>query len=104
MTHSVGIRRARSHRSFVRTLPQLLTAAVESDPDAIAVVVADSTGPVADLTYAELDAESAPLARLLIQRGIGSEDLVAVAAAPSLEAVIAVWAVAQTGAADRKST
>ncbi|MDR7170987.1 amino acid adenylation domain-containing protein [Nocardia kruczakiae] len=83
----------------MRTLPQLLTAAVESDPDAIAVVVADSTGPVADLTYAELDAESAPLARLLIQRGIGSEDLVAVAAAPSLEAVIAIWAVAQTGAA-----
>ncbi|WP_189594919.1 condensation domain-containing protein [Nocardia cerradoensis] len=83
----------------MRTLPQLLTAAVESDPDAIAVVVADGTGPVADLTYAELDAESAPLARLLIQRGIGSEDRVAVAAPPSLEAVIAIWAVAQTGAA-----
>ncbi|MFH5211396.1 amino acid adenylation domain-containing protein, partial [Antrihabitans sp. NCIMB 15449] len=42
---------------------------------------------------------SSQLARVLIERGIGAEDLVAVAIQRSIESVLAVWAVAKTGAA-----
>ncbi|WP_216903334.1 AMP-binding protein, partial [Nocardia alni] len=90
--------RSRGRRTRVITLPQLLSTAVEADPDAVAVAVADATATLAELTYAELDERSTRLARLLIARGIGPEDLVAVAAPRSLEAVIALWAVAKCGA------
>ncbi|SUE14960.1 non-ribosomal peptide synthetase [Rhodococcus gordoniae] len=75
-------------------LPQLLAAAVERDPAATAVVFGDRS-----LTYAELDAASSRTARLLIDRGIGPEDVVAVSLARSIESVLAVWSVAKSGAA-----
>ncbi|MCZ1071271.1 non-ribosomal peptide synthetase [Rhodococcus sp. A5(2022)] len=75
-------------------LPQLLAAAVERDPAAAAVVFEDRT-----LSYGELDSASSRLARLLIQRGIGPEDVVAVASTRSIESVLSVWAVAKAGAA-----
>lgn len=90
--------RNRHRRTRVITLPQLLSTAVEADPDAVAVVVADADATLAELTYAELDERSTRLARLLIDRGIGPEDLVAIAVPRSLEAVIALWAVAKCGA------
>ncbi len=78
----------------VALLPQLLAAAVERDPAAPAVVFEDRT-----LSYGELDSASSRLARLLIRRGIGPEDVVAVAATRSIESVLSVWAVAKAGAA-----
>ncbi|MGW4245341.1 AMP-binding protein, partial [Nocardia sp. NPDC004722] len=82
----------------IPTLPQLLAAAVESDPHALALVLADETATVASVTYAELDERSTRLARLLIERGIGPGDLVAVGIPRSIESMLAVWAIAKTGA------
>ena len=87
-------RPARSRRSRTTTLPQLLTAAVDLDPTAAAVIC---DGAVT--TYAHLDAQSSRLARLLIDRGVGPEDFVALGIPRSRDHVIAIWAVAKTGAA-----
>ncbi|PPJ39467.1 non-ribosomal peptide synthetase [Nocardia nova] len=76
------------------TLPELLTAAVRRDPDASAVVFDGRR-----LSYRELDEYSNRLARLLIRRGVGPEDVVAVGIPRCPESVTAVWAVAKTGAA-----
>ncbi|WP_327099555.1 amino acid adenylation domain-containing protein [Nocardia vinacea] len=80
---------------------QLLGAAVESAADSIAIRY-NPTGEPADqreLTYTELDESSSRLARELIERGVGPGDLVAVGFTRSIESVLAVWAVAKTGAA-----
>nr|WP_281032636.1 non-ribosomal peptide synthetase [Nocardia araoensis] len=77
-----------------RTLPDLMAAAVAANPDGIAVVADDRT-----FSYAELDAASTQLARALIDRGAGPEALVAIAIRRSVESVLALWAVAKTGAA-----
>ncbi|WP_280450250.1 non-ribosomal peptide synthetase [Nocardia cyriacigeorgica] len=76
------------------TLAQLIAAAVVSDPDAVAVVEGERT-----LTYRAMDEQSSRLARLLIGAGIGAEDVVAVAIPRSADSMLAVWAVAKTGAA-----
>nr|WP_302660082.1 non-ribosomal peptide synthetase [Rhodococcus sp. SGAir0479] len=76
------------------TLPVLLGASVGVDPGAVAVVCGDRCW-----TYGELDARSNRLARLLIGRGVGPESCVAVGLRRSLESVLAVWAVAKSGAA-----
>ncbi|MET7772350.1 amino acid adenylation domain-containing protein [Nocardia sp. NPDC005366] len=75
-------------------LPDLLAAAVAVYPDGVAVVDGART-----LTYRELDEQSNRLARMLIQAGAAPEGLVAVAVRRSMESVLAVWAVAKTGAA-----
>ncbi|MGQ4599743.1 amino acid adenylation domain-containing protein [Nocardia sp. R6R-6] len=82
----------------VALLPDLLAAAVEENPDGIAVVTADESESLDELEYAELDDRSTRLARMLIARGIGPEDLVAVGIPRSLESVLAVWAIVKTGA------
>ncbi|PPJ04991.1 non-ribosomal peptide synthetase [Nocardia cyriacigeorgica] len=92
------VRPTRIRRPRVTTLPQLLATAVEANPGGVAVTYADATTSLGSLTYAELDERSTRLAHLLIARGIGPEDLVAVGIPRSLESVIAVWAVAKTGA------
>ncbi|WP_369639951.1 amino acid adenylation domain-containing protein, partial [Nocardia sp. JMUB6875] len=76
------------------TLPRLLTAAAECNPTGIAL----RSGARA-LTYAELDERSTRLARVLIGRGLGPGDRVVLALPRSIEAVVAVWAVAKSGAA-----
>ncbi|MFE7802167.1 amino acid adenylation domain-containing protein, partial [Nocardia sp. NPDC057440] len=76
------------------TLADLLTTAVAQDPDAAAVVFDGR-----QLTYRELDERSNRLARLLIQRGIGPEDVVAIGMPRSPDSILAVWAVAKSGAA-----
>ncbi|WP_083873953.1 non-ribosomal peptide synthetase [Nocardia paucivorans] len=91
-------RPARVRRPRVTTLPQLMATAVEANPDGTAVVFADAVDSSGALTYAQLDARSNRLARLLIDRGIGPEDLVAVGVPRSVSSVVAVWAVAKTGA------
>ncbi|MEV0340095.1 amino acid adenylation domain-containing protein [Nocardia sp. NPDC050713] len=75
-------------------LPKLLAAAVADNPDGVAVI-----DGVTRLTYRELDEHANRLARVLIGAGAGPEELVAVAIRRSLPAVLAVWAVAKTGAA-----
>ncbi|MFI6362207.1 amino acid adenylation domain-containing protein [Nocardia sp. NPDC050630] len=80
---------------------QLLAAAVESAADSIAISY-NPTGEPADqreLTYTEVDESSSRLARELIARGIGPGDVVAVGFTRSIESVLAVWAIAKTGAA-----
>ncbi|MFF2113555.1 amino acid adenylation domain-containing protein [Rhodococcus koreensis] len=76
------------------TLDRLLTAAVESHPEAIAV--RDRGRAV---SYAELDCRANQVAAALIGQGIGPEILVAVAVPRSYESVLALWSVAKTGAA-----
>ncbi|AYF77084.1 amino acid adenylation domain-containing protein [Nocardia yunnanensis] len=99
MTRTARVRPTRTRRGpHIPTLPQLLATAVEADPGGLAVVLADADTTLAALTYAELDERSNRLARLLIARGIGPEDLVAVGIRRSIESVVAVWAVAKTGA------
>ncbi|MFI2475733.1 amino acid adenylation domain-containing protein [Nocardia xishanensis] len=75
-------------------LPLLLADAVAANPDGVAVV-----DGVTRLTYRELDEHSNRLARVLVGAGAGPEGLVAIAVRRSLDAVLAVWAVAKTGAA-----
>ncbi|MFG1794510.1 amino acid adenylation domain-containing protein [Nocardia sp. NPDC049149] len=98
MTRPTRVRPTRTRRPRVTTLPQLMAMAVEANPGGIGVALADATGTVAQLSYAELDEHSTRLARLLIGRGIGPEDLVAVGIPRSIESVVAVWAVAKAGA------
>ncbi|WP_194815468.1 non-ribosomal peptide synthetase [Nocardia sp. XZ_19_385] len=93
----LAVRRARAARvgpSRLRTLPQLLETAAGLDPEACAVRFAGR-----ELTYRELGAQSARLARVLIERGVGPGDRVVLALPRSIESVVAMWAVAQTGAA-----
>lgn len=52
-----------------------------------------------EITYADLDARSSALARRLIALGCGPEDAVAVLLPRSIDSVVAVWAIAKTGAA-----
>ncbi|WP_433202477.1 amino acid adenylation domain-containing protein [Nocardia sp. CA-107356] len=82
----------------VAMLPELLAAAVENNPDGVAVIFADAAQRLAEWEYVDLDDRSTRLARLLIERGIGPQDLVAVGIPRSPESVLAIWAVAKTGA------
>ncbi|MFD0360315.1 amino acid adenylation domain-containing protein [Nocardia sp. GCM10030253] len=75
-------------------LPDVFASAVGDNGDGIAVVAGDAT-----LSYAQLDERSSRLARVLIRRGAGPEHPVLVAAARSMESVVAWWAVVKTGAA-----
>lgn len=75
-------------------LVDLFEGAARECPDAVAV---RSEGR--ELTYAELDARANRLARMLIARGAGPERIVALAQHRCVESVLAVWAVAKTGAA-----
>ncbi|WP_433657309.1 amino acid adenylation domain-containing protein [Nocardia sp. CA-128927] len=78
----------------VRTLPEILAAGAAIDSDAIAVSVGELT-----MSYGELDAWSNRFARLLLNRGVGREVFVVLALTRSLESVVAVWALAKSGAA-----
>nr|WP_233434253.1 non-ribosomal peptide synthetase [Nocardia yamanashiensis] len=77
-----------------QSLAQIFTAAVDIDPDASALVY---RGQV--VSYAELDARSSRLARMLIELGVGPETFVALSIPRSVESLTAVFAVAKSGAA-----
>ncbi|MET8653479.1 amino acid adenylation domain-containing protein [Nocardia aurea] len=77
-----------------RTLAELIAEAVALNPDGPAVVDGTVTH-----TYLAMDEQSSRLARMLIGHDIGPDDMVAVAIPRSVESVLAVWAVAKTGAA-----
>ena len=76
------------------TLPALLEAQVERSPEAIALVFEEST-----LSYAELNAQANRLAHLLIGRGVGPENLVALALPRSIEMVVTLLGILKAGAA-----
>ncbi|MFC4124654.1 amino acid adenylation domain-containing protein [Nocardia rhizosphaerae] len=82
-----------------KSLPQLLSVAVESNPGGLALTWDDGVSAPVRLTYAELDERANRLARLLIARGVGPEDVVAVGIPRSPESVLAMWAIAKAGAA-----
>ncbi|MGW2204945.1 amino acid adenylation domain-containing protein [Streptomyces sp. NPDC001774] len=63
-------------------------------PDNVALVCEDR-----ELTYAELNAAANRLARLLASRGVGAEDIVAVAVPRSVDLVVSLLAVMKAGAA-----
>ena len=67
---------------------------MERSPEAIALVFEEST-----LSYAELNAQANRLAHLLISRGVGPENLVALALPRSAEMIIALLAILKAGAA-----
>ncbi len=75
------------------TLIELLDRASTMDPAGTALVCGRSS-----MTYRELDERSNRLARELISRGLGPEDVVALGITRSIESVLAVWAVVRSGA------
>nr|WP_254205176.1 non-ribosomal peptide synthetase [Nocardia alni] len=77
-----------------RTVAKALGAVVEEDPQAPALL-ADG----AEITYQAVDSRSSQLARVLIDRGVGPGDIIAVALPRSVDAVVALWAVQKAGAA-----
>ncbi|MGV8871024.1 MAG: amino acid adenylation domain-containing protein [Rhodococcus sp. (in: high G+C Gram-positive bacteria)] len=84
----------RARRNTTPLLHQLLTAAVEIDPEQTAVVEGERS-----LSYEQVDRRSSKIARVLIAEGVGPEDIVAIAITRSAESVSAVWSVAKSGAA-----
>lgn len=76
------------------TLPALFEAQVRRDPAKVAVVFEGRR-----LTYAELNARANRLAHLLIARGVGAEQVVAISLERSIELVVAILAVLKSGAA-----
>ncbi|MFF9352750.1 amino acid adenylation domain-containing protein [Streptomyces sp. NPDC014734] len=76
------------------TLPRLFEARAAARPEAEAVVCGDVR-----LSYGELNARANRLARRLLARGVGPERYVAVALPRGTELVVALLAVAKTGAA-----
>ncbi|WP_044475791.1 non-ribosomal peptide synthetase [Rhodococcus aetherivorans] len=75
------------------TLPALVAEQARRRPDAVALTHGADT-----LTYAQLHARSGALAEMLAERGLGVEDVVAVALPRSLDLVVAILAVARAGA------
>ncbi|MFI1913054.1 amino acid adenylation domain-containing protein [Nocardia sp. NPDC020380] len=78
----------------MRSLAGILAAGAQVNPDAIAVAAGNLT-----MTYRDLDAWSNRFARVLLRRGVGPEVFVVLALTRSVESVVAVWALAKTGAA-----
>ncbi len=78
----------------VRTFPDLFEERAASHPDAVALRYED-----VEMTYEQLDGRANQLARLLVERGTGPEQTVALALPRSPELVVAVLAVLKAGAA-----
>ncbi|MET8544167.1 amino acid adenylation domain-containing protein, partial [Kitasatospora sp. NPDC004799] len=76
------------------TLPELFEAQAARTPGAVAV--SDAAG---GLTYGELNERANRLAQLLVEGGVGPEDLVAVCLPRSTELVVSLLAVGKAGAA-----
>ncbi len=89
---------AQSHGELVTTpattMVALLEAAADAAPEAVALVSDE-----ARLTYAELHRRANRLARLLVRRGFGPEDIVGLRMTTSIDFVVAVLAVLKAGAA-----
>ncbi|ODR10263.1 non-ribosomal peptide synthetase [Mycolicibacillus koreensis] len=80
------------------TMVAVLEAAAAARPDTVAVI-ADTAGAATRLTYRELHARANRLARWLVDKGVGTETVVALQMNGSVEFVVAVLAVWKAGAA-----
>ncbi|MGP3990889.1 non-ribosomal peptide synthetase, partial [Streptomyces sp. 3N207] len=76
------------------TVPELFGQQVTRRPEAVAVVSGNE-----ELTYADLDARSNRLARLLVAAGIGPERVVGLALPRSVDVLVAILAVVKAGGA-----
>jgi amino acid adenylation domain-containing protein len=76
------------------SLPVLFQTQVHATPEAVAVVCGDVT-----LTYEQLNARANRLAHALIAKGVGPEQIVALALPRSANMIVAVLAVLKAGAA-----
>lgn len=89
---------AHSHGELIptphTTVVAVLEAACDASPDSIALASDD-----VELTYRELHRRSNRLARWLIGRGVGPEDVVALRMTTSVEFIVAMFAVLKAGAA-----
>ncbi len=83
-----------THPVPATTLPVLFEQQVARTPGATAVVFEDSA-----VSYAQLNTQANQLAHLLIDRGIGPEQFVALALPRSVEMVVALLAVLKAGGA-----
>nr|WP_245545996.1 non-ribosomal peptide synthetase [Nocardia higoensis] len=91
---SSGAQAPEAGRLGARTVAKVLAEVVEADPEAPALLDGDN-----EIAYHVLDRRSSQLARVLIGRGVGPGDVVAVALPRSVDSVVAVWAVQKAGAA-----
>ncbi|MFI9638303.1 AMP-binding protein [Nocardia sp. NPDC051929] len=76
------------------TVGQKLSAIVDRDPEAPALLLHGD-----EIAYRVLDRRSSQLARVLIDRGVGPGDIVAVMLPRSVDQVVAAWSVQKAGAA-----
>ncbi|MFE3618315.1 condensation domain-containing protein, partial [Streptomyces anulatus] len=76
------------------SIPQMFAAQVARTPDAVAMVFEHQSW-----TYRELDQAASRFARLLIDRGVGRGDVVALMLPRSTEAIVSILAVLEAGAA-----
>ncbi|WP_051776061.1 non-ribosomal peptide synthetase [Paenibacillus tyrfis] len=76
-----------------QTIVELIEAQVEKTPDAIAVSFKDDK-----LSYDELNKRSNQLARMLVNRGLKSNDFVGIMVEHSLEMILSILAVLKVGA------
>uniref|UniRef100_UPI0024574DF4 condensation domain-containing protein n=1 Tax=Nocardia gipuzkoensis TaxID=2749991 RepID=UPI0024574DF4 len=81
-------------RVGARTVAKVLAEVVEEDPEAPALLAGED-----EVAFHTLDRRSSQLARVLIDRGAGPGDVVAVTLPRSVDAVVAAWAVQKAGAA-----
>ncbi|QNA77333.1 amino acid adenylation domain-containing protein [Streptomyces sp. So13.3] len=82
-------------RSFGEaTIAELMAGQAVRTPDVPALTFGDAT-----LTYAELDARVNRVARSLLARGAGPEQIIALAVPRSIDMVVALFAVLRTGSA-----
>ncbi|NEC18190.1 AMP-binding protein, partial [Streptomyces parvus] len=87
------------HGDATSTLPGLFAAAAAAHPDAPALAGPDlATGDRTELDYRQLDTAANALAHDLIAHGVRPQDRVAVMLPRTVEAVVALLAVARTGA------
>ncbi|MFK0132133.1 amino acid adenylation domain-containing protein [Streptomyces rubiginosohelvolus] len=87
------------HGDATATLPGLFAAVAAAHPDAPALAGPDlATGDRAELDYRQLDTAANALAHDLIAHGVRPQERVAVMLPRTVEAVVALLAVAKTGA------